>query len=143
MSNKERKKLRSFRELHLARALRLVWQSAPKWTAAGAVLIILQGILPLLTLYLMKLIVDAVTAGIASPDKTEVFKQVLYLIGLTGIVTIFSALCSSTAGVVSEQQTQMVSDYMSNIIHAKSIEVDLEYYENAKYHDTLQRAQRE
>ncbi|MBI5676767.1 MAG: ABC transporter ATP-binding protein [Nitrospirae bacterium] len=132
-----------FREWHLGKALRLVWQSTPNWTIASAVLIILQGALPLLTLYLMKLIVDAVTAGIASPDKTEAFKQVLYLIGLAGIATIFSTLCSSIAGVVNEQQTQMVSDYMNSIIHAKSVEVDLEYYENPKYHDTLQRAQRE
>lgn len=143
MSNKERVNFRSFRELHIAKALRLVWRSTPKWTVASIVLIILQGALPLLTLYMMKLIVDAVTAGIVSPDKTEAFKQVLYLIGLAGIVTIFSTLCNSIAGLVSEQQTQMVSDYMNNIIHAKSVEVDLEYYENSKYHDTLQRAQRE
>jgi ATP-binding cassette subfamily B protein len=143
MGNNGKMKFKIFRELHLAKALRLVWQSTPKWTIASIALMILQGVLPLLTLYLMKLIVDAVTAGIVSPDKTEAFRQILYLIGLAGIVTIFSTLCSSIASIVSEQQTQMVSDYMNNIIHAKSVEVDLEYYENSKYYDTLQRAQRE
>jgi ABC-type microcin C transport system permease subunit YejB len=46
--------------LHLERALRLVWQSAPGWTAANFGLILIQGLLPLVSLYLMKLIVDAV-----------------------------------------------------------------------------------
>ena len=32
---------------------------------------------------------------------------------------------------------------MNNVLHAKSIEVDLEYYESARYYDTLHRAQRE
>lgn len=143
MKNKERKNFGSLRELHLAKSLRILWQSSPKWTIAGIALIILQGTLPLLTLYLMKLVVDAVTAGIASPDKTEAFRQVLYPIGLVGAAIIFSAICNSIAGIVSEQQTQMVSDYMDNIIHSKSVEVDIEYYENSKYHDTLQLAQRE
>ena len=52
--------------LHLERALRLVWQSAPGWTAANFGLILIQGLLPLVSLYLMKLIVDGVTAGLAS-----------------------------------------------------------------------------
>jgi ATP-binding cassette subfamily B protein len=32
---------------------------------------------------------------------------------------------------------------MHDILHAKSIEVDLEYYENSQYLDTLHRAQQE
>ena len=33
----------------------------------------------------------------------------------------------------------MVSDYMSSIVHAKSIVMDMEYYENSNYYDTLHR----
>ncbi len=32
---------------------------------------------------------------------------------------------------------------MSDLIHAKSIAVDLEYYENSRYYDVLHRAQQE
>ncbi len=48
--------------LHLERSLRLVWQSAPGWTAANFGLILIQDLLPLVSLYLMNLIVDAVTS---------------------------------------------------------------------------------
>jgi ATP-binding cassette subfamily B protein len=45
--------------------------------------------------------------------------------------------------LVSEAQAQSVSDHMYDILHAKSVEVDLAYYESAQYYDTLHRAQRE
>lgn len=32
---------------------------------------------------------------------------------------------------------------MSDVLHAKSVEMDLGYYESAQYYDTLHRAQRE
>ena len=38
---------------------------------------------------------------------------------------------------------QVVTDHVSDLIHAKSIAVDLEYYENSAYYDALQRAQQE
>jgi ATP-binding cassette subfamily B protein len=120
-----------------------VWQSAPGWTLASFVLLIVQGVLPLLLLYLMKLVVDAVTTGLAAPDKGVAFRQVALLIGLMGAVTLVGALCRSLAGLVSEAQSQVVTDHMSDILHAKSIEVDLEYYESAQYYDTLHRAQQE
>ena len=38
---------------------------------------------------------------------------------------------------------QVVTDHVSDVIHSKSIAVDLEYYENSAYYDTLHRAQQE
>ena len=75
-------KLKIQRALQLGRALRFVWQSAKGSTIANGVLIVVQGVLPLLPLYLMKLMVDAVTAGLAAPDKGAAFRHVLLLVGL-------------------------------------------------------------
>jgi ATP-binding cassette subfamily B protein len=110
---------------------------------ASVVLLAVQGTLPLLSLYLMKLVVDAVTVGLAAPHKGVAFGQVALLIGLMGAVTLVAGLCRSIAGLVNEAQSQVVTDHISDILHAKSIEVDLEYYENSQYYDTLHRAQRE
>jgi ATP-binding cassette subfamily B protein len=136
-------KLKIQRTLQLERALRFVWQSAKGWTIANGFLLVVQGVLPLLTLYLMKLMVDAVTAGLVAPDKGEAFKQVVFLIVLMAGVALFSALARSIAGLVNQGQSLAVTDHMNNVLHAKSIEVDLEYYESARYYDTLQRAQKE
>ncbi len=143
MQTGESARLKIQQALRLDFALRLVWQSAPGWTAASLALLIVQGALPLVSLYLMKLVVDAVTTALAAPDKGTAFGQVTLLIGLTGGVALLSALFRSIAGLVSEAQGQVITDHMSDVLHAKSIEVDLEYYESAQYYDKLHRAQRE
>ncbi len=118
--------------LRLGLALKLVWQSSPVWTITRLAVLIAQSTLPLLSLYLMKVIIDAVTTGMATPDKGTTFKQIALLIGLTGIVALANNLCSSIAELVNTAQTQLVTDYMYGIVHAKAIEVDLEFYENSQ-----------
>jgi ATP-binding cassette subfamily B protein len=139
----EAKKLKIPRALQLGRALRFVWQSAKGWTIANGALVAVQGLLPLLPLYLMKLLVDAVTAGPAAPDKGAALKYVLLLVAFTAAATLFTFLIDLLGGMVSEWQGYIVADHMNDVILAKSIEVDLEYYESARYYDTLHRAQRE
>ncbi|MEL6494576.1 MAG: ABC transporter ATP-binding protein [Cyanobacteria bacterium J06623_7] len=124
-------------------ALRLVWQSSPGWTLARLVLVVFQGLLPLALIYLAKLIIDTVTLNLQSADPSQVFARVLPLIILAGVATILNSLSQSLTELVNTAHSQQVTDYMQGIIHAKSVEADLEYYENAKYHDALQRAQQE
>ena len=88
--------------MQLGRALRFVWQSAKGWTIANGVLLVVQGMLPLLPLYLMKLMVDAVTAGLVAPDKGAVFRQVLLLVVLMGAATLAGAFFRSIAGLPAE-----------------------------------------
>jgi ATP-binding cassette, subfamily B, bacterial len=124
-------------------ALRLVWQSSPGWTIARIVILIILGILPLISIYLAKLIVDTVTMGLMATDKTATFSEILKLLLLAGVVTVVNGLCTSLSEFVNTAHSLRVTDYMQGIMHAKSIEADLEYYENAKYFDALQRAQQE
>ena len=127
----------------LQRAVLLVWRCAPGWTLLNLVLIVVQGVLPLAALYLMKEIVDAVVEGAGSADPQVAFRTVLFWVLLAGGVALFNALCNALSALVSEAQGLAVSDYVSDLIHAKSIAVDLEYYENPAFHDTLHRAQSE
>jgi ATP-binding cassette, subfamily B, bacterial len=124
-------------------ALRLVWQSSPGWTIARIAILIILGILPLISIYLAKLIVDTVTIGLMATDKAATFSEVLKLLFLAGVVTVINGLCTSLSEFVNTAHSLRVTDYMQGIMHAKSIEADLEYYENAKYFDALQRAQQE
>ena len=129
--------------LRLDRAVLFVWEAGPGWTIASLALVLLQGVLPLLALYVMKLIVDAVIFAMTAPDKTVAFRHVVLFIGFAIGIALLNALCQMISGLVKEAQALEVSDYIYNILHSKSIEVDLEYYENPQYFDTLHRAQHE
>jgi ATP-binding cassette subfamily B protein len=102
-------KLKIRRILEIKRALNFVWQSAKGWTMANGVLLVAQGMLPLLPLYLMKLMVDAVTAGLMAPDKRMAFRPVAFLIALMAAVTLHGTLIRSIDGVVSEAQALAVT----------------------------------
>ena len=131
------------RLLDLRRAIRIVGRSNPALTAASAALLLLQGFLPLVSLYLIKLVVDAVTAAVTAPDKEAALRRVVLFIALAGGVALLASLCRILAGLVSEAQAQAVTDHISDILHAKSAEVDLAYYESPEYHDTQHRAQQQ
>jgi hypothetical protein len=73
-----RQKIR--RAFLLRRAVRLVWQCAPAWTLASLALLVVQGLLPLASLCLLKLVVDSVTVRLASPSQAAAFGPVLLLI---------------------------------------------------------------
>ncbi|MBE9038105.1 ABC transporter ATP-binding protein [aff. Roholtiella sp. LEGE 12411] len=136
-------KLKIQQSLRLLPALQLVWQSGRSWTIARIVILVIQSTLPLLSLYLTKLLIDTVSTSLITADKTTVFHQGVVLIVIAGAVTLATTLCNSLAEVVNTAQSQRLTDYMQSILHAKSIEADLEYYENAQYYDALQRAQQE
>jgi len=129
--------------LNLKRALDFVWESGRGLTLANITLAIVQGVLPLLILYLIKLIVDAVTDGLQDSHTELVFERVAWLIALAAAVAVVGALCNILSTLVTRVHSQAVTDHMSAILHAKSLEIDLEYYENSQYYDTLHRAQQD
>jgi ATP-binding cassette subfamily B protein len=120
----------------LQQALSLCWQSSPFWTLVSGFLLICQSLLPLVSLYLTKLVVDALTRGLD-------WGEVLVLIILAAGVAIATDWLSALSVVVGEAHSQNVTDFVQHLLHAKSIEVDLEYYENAQYYDQLHRVQSE
>lgn len=142
MALKELFQIASANLLRLKMAIDLVWNSAPGWTMVSMALMLIQGILPLATLYLTKLLVDEVTHSATSGNGIS-FSGPLLLIVLLGTVALLTALFRSLSGYVKEAQSQLVTDKVQGIIHAKSVEADLEYYENSKYYDALHRAQQE
>ena len=125
----------------LRQGLALVWQSAPGWTLLQAGLLLLQGAVPLLALYLTKAIVDAVSAAVAgAPPEPH---RVTVLIALAGGVAVVGTALRALSGLVSEVLSLRLGDRVHDILHAKSVEVDLQYYESPEYHDTLHQAQEE
>jgi len=127
MQKKSHIKSRLQKLRYLKQALRLVWQSAKTWSIANLFLLVIQGILPLLILYLTKLIIDSVTAGISIQEKGDIFRSVAILIGIAAGVYLVQAVTQALSSIVEEHQTLIVTDYVQNLIHAKSAEMDLEY----------------
>lgn len=120
------------------RALNFIWRCSRRLTVASIALVLVQSLLPLAGLYLMKMVVDAVTA-----HHQISFRRVAFLIALSAAIALLEILCTSISDIVRASHSRVITDNMQGLLHAKSVEVDLEYYENSNYYDTLHRAQQE
>ena len=128
--------------LRLDWALKVVWSAAPGWMISSLGLAVCEGLLPLLTIYLIKKVVDAVAAGLAGGGSAAAAETLLW-VALAGAASLLAAVCRSSAGVVREAQVAAVTDHVADALHARSVEVDLGYYEDPRFYDTLHRAQQE
>ena len=127
----------------LIRGIRLVWQSGPLWSVLQLIVLVVQGLIPLATLYLTKLIVDGVTGAVTAGQALDAFGDVGILIALAAGVAVLGVAIRTVGTVVSEVQSLKLGDRVHDVLHEQSVSVDLEYYESADYHDTLHRAQEE
>ena len=129
--------------LHLGRALRLVWEAAAGWTVASAILVLFQAGLPVLALYLIKLVIDAVSAAATAPPGEGDVRAVFLVLALAGVLTLAGMALRGLATWVREAQSLLVTDHVVDVLHRKSATVDYGYYEDPRYQDTLHRAQQE
>ncbi|MDZ7317263.1 MAG: ABC transporter ATP-binding protein/permease [candidate division KSB1 bacterium] len=125
---------------YLRPALTYIFRSDRVGASASAVLLVLQSALPLASVYLMKLTVDAIAAGVSSNPQAAFSRAALYVL-LLGATAALQQSLGSLAGWLNERLSLRVLDQLSDQLHAKSVAVDLGYYENPKYYDTLHRAQ--
>lgn len=129
--------------LKLKQAIQFVLQAASGWAMTQVGLVFVQGILPLGLLYSTKLIVDTIAESLTIVDKSEIVARVNILFILAVGVMLLTVICNALADLVNTALSDRVTDHMLGILYAKSIKIDLEYYETAQYQDTLQRAQQE
>ncbi len=127
----------------LSKAIKLIWESSPRLVVVHTLLTALQGIVPLGTLYAIKLLFDLLTASKGSLLNNGGWRSILALLLFTGLFMLLEQLCRSLAAVVSNRQSERVLDRVTSILHEQSIKVDLSYYEHAGFYDTMHRAQQE
>lgn len=131
----------------LKRAVKLVWQSGPRWTLASLFCAAALATLPLFSLLLLKEVVDSAAAGMALPlgsaGRETALQGTLVWIALAALVALLSALSATLSSYVTEGQSLAVEHFMGRTVQRKAAEMDLEYFENADFFDTLHLAQEE
>lgn len=145
MEDSERKKLsEKLRGVAgIGNALRLVIKSSPGLVLGNLVCQLIQGLLPLLLLFLIKLLVDEVAVSIEESTGYGAFSQVAGYIVFIGLLLLLQTIISSIGNLISENQSHLLADHVQSLIHNKSLELDLSIYEDAEYYNSLHRAQSE
>lgn len=128
--------------IRIDRAIDLVWKSAPRLAIAIAALVLFQGAIPIATLYVMKLIVDQLTA-IGASNSGAIGPGIEQFVVFAATLALVGNACNAALGHLNTVQAHQVGDYILGLVQKKSIDLDLSFFENASQYDQLHRALRE
>ena len=128
---------------HLPRAIALVWGATRSWTAAWALLLLVQGLLPAATVYLTKPLIDSLVAAAGSggaADSAPALRPVLWWGGLMAALMLLSEVLREIVGWVRRNQSELLRDHIAELIYRQSIAADYAFYDLPEFYDHLHRA---
>jgi ATP-binding cassette subfamily B protein len=130
----------------------MVWRTSPQLTAASLVLRLGRALLPVITLFVGKLIIDDVVLLVQTPNKPETLSQwlnsgLLNWLGLLLLAEFALAVLSDILGRVVSLIDSLLSERVSNTSSVRLMQhaatLDLEDFEDAEFQDQLERARRQ
>lgn len=103
-------------------------------------MLLVRGILPLLLLYLVKLLVDEIQVVAANPGGEDALNRLISLLIIAAAVFLTNALSASLGTLVRERQSFVISDYFDHLIHNKTTRIEYGFFEHPKYQNVFFRA---
>jgi ATP-binding cassette, subfamily B, bacterial len=137
---------------HIPSLFRLVWQASPILTAASLGLRLARSALPVLVLYVGKLIIDEVVAQTALPPIGPTLTDWLAsgrlstlagLIGLELALAVAADLLGRGSSLVDSLLSERYSNFASVRLMEHATTLDLEQFESSDQQDRLERARRQ
>src|ERR1041385_2976391 len=120
---------------YLPRTFRLIWAAAPGWTVVWGLLLLLQGLTPAILVYLTKLLVDSLVLAIKMGGNWTQARPVVIYLAVTAGLMLLSASLDSLIDWVHTAQSELIQDYIKDLVHKQSAAVDLSFYELPEFHD--------
>ncbi len=132
---------------YLPRFFKLIWKTSPRLAFTTLILRVFKAIIPLITLYVGKLIIDDIVRLINSETSFELISQdTKYLWILVGIelgLTVFSEILSRVITLTDNLLGDLVANHTSVQLIRHASKLDLEQFEDATFYDKLERARQQ
>ena len=125
---------------YLVKTLGLAWNAAQWWTIIWGILLLVQGILPVATLYVTRWTVNTVTTNVGQGVSTDSIVSIGTPVAVMAGLLLVGEGVRSVGAWVKANQSERLQDYISELIHTQSLTIDIACYESAEYHDHLARA---
>jgi ATP-binding cassette subfamily B protein len=125
---------------YLPMAFRLVHHAAGGLTIVWLVLLLVQGLLPVATVYLTRILVDGVAKMIGAGGGWEGMMPLLPVGIAMALVLICGEVFQSVGKWVRTAQSERVQDHVHELIHEQAMRLDLSFYDDPRYYDQLHRA---
>ncbi len=132
--------------------LKLVWRTSPALTFSQCVLRLIRALLPVVTLYVGKLIIDQVVLLAQSPLGTDDLRQWIasglldrigWLLALEFALAVLSDVLGRAVSLLDSLLSERFSNETSLRLMAHAATLDLEDFEDSELQDRLERARRQ
>jgi ATP-binding cassette subfamily B protein len=140
------RKFRSDSRLTLAglpRAFRLVWSAHPGFTVGLAAMALISGSLPGATAWISKLLIDTVVAAANRNGGAASIRRVTMLVAFQLGLYLASTLLQALQSVVQQALQELTGNRVQLTLMEHANRLDLAFFENPKFYDSLQQAQNE
>lgn len=121
---------------NIQRSLMLLWQTSRRLTVLSFALHIAQALLPVLSLYFIKILIEKVTG---KHSFSEILPVIIYFLA----AQLLLAVVQQYAAYITTIFQLKLTDHLSQKVLDKAIHVNYDYYENPDYHDSLHLAQQQ
>jgi len=127
----------------LPRAFGLVWTAHKGFTVGLALFALVGGVIPAATAWVSKLLIDAVVAAASQGGGPGWVRWVLVLVAMQLGLYLANSLLQTLQTVTQQALQELTGDHVQLTIMEHANRLDLAFFEEPKFYDTLQEAQRE
>jgi ATP-binding cassette subfamily B protein len=125
---------------YLPQAFKLIRRAAGGLAVVWAALLLIQGLLPVATVYLTRTLVNGIAAMIGAGGGWGAMRPLLPAGAAMALVLIGMEVFRSIGRWVSVAQAARVQDRVQELIHQQAMRLDLSFYDDPGYYDQLHRA---
>jgi ATP-binding cassette subfamily B protein len=125
-------------------AFRLVWSASKPAALAGVGLTLVAAVLPAAQAWVGKLIIDAiVNATSQGMEPVAGLRYVAPYLGLEFALILIGSLTGQMRSLSDSILQSQLTNHVNSLIIRKAISLDLQFFENPIFYDTLQNARRQ
>lgn len=125
---------------YVLQLIRMVWHTHKPYTIVMALLRLVRAFVPVVTLWIGKLILDTVVAALTSaPDYDTLWK----LVALEIAVVVLGEALARASALIESLLGDLFSNHTSILLMEHAAALDLYQFENPAFYDQLERARRQ
>ncbi len=131
------KKIKSvLKNLNFKKAVYITWSYSKTLTIATLLLLVLENVFWLASLYMLKKLVDIV----ALPGNSNRHDELLRIIIISGIISVLYTCIKGVSVYFTELQSTKINHFIDKQIHEHTMQLDYTNFDNPVYLDILKRA---
>jgi len=135
-------KERFFALRNLPKLFRLIWETSKWMTIASLLLRLVRAAVPVVTLYIGKLIINEIVRLIAASGDRD-FSQLWFYVGAEFTIVLLSDLLGRSTALIDSLLGDKFSNETSLRLMRHAAELDLYHFEDATFYDKLERARQQ